>query len=271
MAEISDLFWRDGFVIVRSLFSSADITTYREAALARVNRVGDLLSDPVLRQALLAPALLEVVRQLIGPDICYFGDSSAMIGATAAGFHKDNVDKDDPGGPDWQSRYPLVRFGLYTQNHQGAPDGLDVRQGSHHHCSTRVGRHVYIDTRPGDVVIWNLRTTHSGGGMTVRGRPVDPESVAGKILRRLPALRDRPQQKRVALFGTFAAPGSHLERYIDYLRTRKYAVTGWEASPYDEEALHLARDRGVAIRNMNAELLRNPPTSVHMEHVPLPY
>jgi hypothetical protein len=271
MTDIADTFWHDGFVIVRGLLAEAEVMAYREAAQQHGERGGDLLSHPVLRQALLHPALLGVVRQIIGPDLCYFGDSSAMVGSTIPGFHKDNVDKGDPNGPDWRSRYPLVRFGIYTQNHDGAPDGLDVRRGSHDHCSTRVGAHVYIDTRPGDVVFWNLRTTHSGGGMTVRGRPVDPESIVGKILRRLPALRDRPGPERVALFGTFGAPGAHLDRYLAYLRTREYAVALWRASHYDEDALRFAGERGVTVRDMRRDIEENPPRAIHVDHVPLPY
>jgi hypothetical protein len=271
VTEVSDQFWRDGFVIVRDLFAPSEIAVYRKAARNRADSIADLLCDPTLREALLARRLLELIRELIGPDICYFGDSSAMRGDAIPGFHKDNADKDDAAGPDWQGRYPLVRFGIYTQNHDRRPDGLDVRRGSHDHCSTRIGKHVYIDTRPGDVVIWNLRTTHSGAGMTVAGRPVDPESLAGKILRRLPALRDKPREERVALFGTFGAPGPHLGRYIAYLRTRQYAVAGWLASRYDEAALGFARDRGVAVRDMRREIEREPPASLHAGHVPLPY
>ena len=271
MDALADRFWEDGFILVRRLFAPEEVATFRARALARTNRRGDLLSDAELRRLLLDQRLLGVVRQLIGEDVVYFGDSSAMIGDTAPGFHKDNVDKDDPNGPDWRGRYPLVRFGVYTQNHVRAPDGLDVRAGSHLHCSTRVGRHVYLQTSPGDVVFWNLRTSHSGGGMTVMGRPLNPESIVGKVMRRLPALRDKPQSERVAMFGTFGAPSPQLDRYIAYLRTRLYAVEGWKASPYDEAALAAARAAGLVVRDMGREIEADPPAVVRAEHVPLPY
>ena len=153
----------------------------------------------------------------------------------------------------------------------GKPNGLDLRQGSHMHCSTTVGKHVYADTRVGDAVIWNLRTSHSGSAMTVRGRPIDPESVVGKVLRRLPVLRDKPKDQRVAFFGTFGAPGAHLDRYVEYLRTRQYAVDGWRASHYEKAAIAEANGKGVAVRNMRLELGERPPQKVSVRHFPLPY
>lgn len=269
--DISPTFWRDGFVIVRGLFSVGEVTVFREEALKVDDLRLDLLSIPRLRTVLLDDRLLSAVRSLVGQQVVYFGDSSVSVGEAAAGFHKDNPDKFDPAAPDWTGRYPLIRFGIYTQSHKGRPDGLDLRRGSHEHCSTRMGEHVYADTEPGDVVIWNLRTSHSGCGMTVKGRPVDPESIAGKILRRLPALRDRPQVRRVALFGSFGAPGAHLERYIAYLKTRRYAVDQFIASRHDAEALALARAKGVLVRDMRAEVQERPAAQIHATHVPLPY
>ena len=268
--EPAEVFWRDGFIVVRDLLPSSEAEAFRQDALLDpTNR--DLLCHPSLRKLLLNDRLLEVIKSLIGPKLVYFGDSSINIGDTDAGFHKDNPDKDDPEAPDWQSKYPLVRFGIYAQNHMRKPNGLDLRQGSHEHCSTTVGKHVYADTRIGDAVIWNLRTSHSGSGMTVSGRPIDPDSVVGKVLRRLPVLRDKPAVKRVAFFGTFGAPGAHLDRYVEYLRTRQYKVDGWKRSHYEESAIAEANDQGITVRNMRLELEARPPQNVSVQHFPLPY
>lgn len=270
--KLAQQFWKDGFVIVRSLFSSKEILEFRRAALDRTNRRADLLSSPELRNAILNPRVLSVFRELLGSDdLVYFSDSSTSIGPTDAGFHKDNVDKSDPNGPDWRGRYPIVRMGIYTEDHSRHPEGLDLRRGSHNIVSSKDGQHVQADTRLGDVVFWNLRTSHSGGAMKFLGRPVNPESVAGKVLRRLPMLRDKHTGERVALFATIGARGEHLDRFVSYLKTRCYAVEGWNASVYDEHALQAAEAAGIEIRNMRVEIANEPPRIVNRGHVPLPY
>lgn len=269
--DIPRIFWRDGFVILRGLFTPAEVLSMREEALGLDNLNLDLLSIPGLRGVLLDDRLLDVVRSLIGDHLVYFGDSSVWRGTAVPGFHKDNPDKFDSNAPDWKGRYPLVRFGIYTQSHKGKPDGLDLRRGSHEHCSIEVGEHVYAETEPGDVVIWNLRTTHSGGGMTLGGRPINPNSVAASVLRKLRILHDKPQATRVALFGTFGAPSTHLERNIAYCKTRRFAVDMFLAQRYDTEALSLARMKGVEVRDMKAEATALDPSTVHVLHRELPY
>lgn len=193
------------------------------------------------------------------------------IGGANSGFHKDNPDKFDKNAPDWKGRYTLVRFGIYTQDHKGKPDGVDLRERSHEHCSTTIGKHVYADTSPGDVVCWNLRTSHSGGGMTVMGRPIDPESIIGKVLRRVPMLRDPIKVQRVALFWSYGNQSSHLERFITYLKTRKFAVDSWMAQNYSQAVIDEANAAGLRVRYVRPELEANPPKQVTVRHIDPPY
>jgi len=269
--DLASDFWRDGFVIARDLFSPPEVAGMRYQGMQLDDYNLDLLSVPALRAVLLDDRLLALVRSLIGSELMYFGDSSVSVGAAFPGFHKDNPDKFDPRAPDWQGRYPLVRFGIYTQSHKGRPDGLDLRRGSHEVCSDTFGEHVYADTEPGDVVIWNLRTSHSGGAISVMGRPIDPGTFAARVLRKLPVLCDRQPEKRLALFGTFGAPGPHLERYMAYLKTRKYAVDQFLAQRHDPDALALARSKGVIVRDMKAEVNDHPAPQLNLRHVALPY
>lgn len=269
--SLAEQFWNDGFAIIRNAFSPEEVAAWRRAAFERVDRTADLLSDPALRQYLLDDRLLEVVRSLIGEEIIYFGDSSTVFGDNVGPFHKDIVDKDDPNGPDWNGRYTVIRLGLYTQPHAGLPNGLNIRRGSHNVCSDSVGEFVYADTNVGDLVVWSLRTTHAGGGMTVFGQPIDPATPFGWVLRRAPLLRDRPKTERLVLFSSFGAPGPHLDRFVAYLRTRQYAVDGWRKSRYDEEAIAAAEAKGVIVRDMCRDLEINPPNNVTAHHVPLPY
>jgi hypothetical protein len=269
--DIAEQFWRDGFVIVRNVFSPEEVASWRRAAIDRVDRKADLLCDPVLRTYLLDDRLLAVVRALIGDDIVYFGDSSTCFGDNVGPFHKDIVDKGDPNGPDWRGRYTVIRLGLYMQSHRGLPNGLNIRRGSHNVCSDSVGEFVYVDTNVGDLVVWSLRTTHAGGGMTVFGRPINPATPLGWVLRRAPMLRDRPMTERVVLFSSFGAPGPHLDRFVAYLGTRRYAVERSRASTYVEQAIAAAEAKGVMVRAMGGDLDVDRLTKVNVDHVPLPY
>lgn len=270
---VHEQFWKDGFVIIRGVFSREEALDLRARAL-RHPPLADLLSQPGLRPLLLDQRILQSVRTLLGPQVVYFQDSSVAVGDTPAGLHKDCVDRDDARGPDWAGRYPIVRVGVYLQDHVGLPGGLDLQRGSHNVPGLRGGEHVYADSQLGDVVIWNLRTNHSGSAvMLTRGnRPLDPARLGTRLLRRVPlGLLKRHPQTRVAVFMTFGAPGEHLERFIAYLKTREYAVAGWQASPLTDEMRTLAESAGVQVRDMLREMRDHPPPYVSRAHRPLAY
>ncbi len=267
-----DEFWANGFSIVPRVFREEEVARWREAAILHPQRT--LLADPTLRELMLDSRVLKLARTILGDDdLVYFGDSNAVVGNPAAGFHKDNVDKSDPKGPDWVGRYPLIRFGLYTQDHVSDPGGLDLRKGSHLVATVTDGKYVAARTGVGDLVIWNLRTSHSGDTMVLRGnRAVSPASLAGKVLRRASCgMLKKPQAVRAAIFWTFGLRGAHLDRYIAYLKTRRYAVDRWATDVYDPAALKAAEDAGVFVRPVRSELEADPPARVYENHFPLAY
>jgi hypothetical protein len=271
-----------GYLIVRQLFTPAEVSDIRRIALdlPLEERHRDLLSLPTLRHVLLDERLLRVFRTLVGPELVYYGDSTVSINALSHGFHKDNPDRNDPNGPDWKSDYPLWRCGIYTQSHKGQPNGLDLRRGSHVLTSLHEGEHVQADTEPGDVVFWNGRTTHSGYGITFRGRPIDPTSLAGKMLWKVRAIRNNPkvrvlraksQLDRVVLFASLSAPGPHLERFILSMKSREYGVKMALDQRHDAEALAAAESAGITIRDMKREVTERPHHVVRADHWQLPY
>lgn len=270
MLKLSD-FWANGVAIVRGVFSPGEVSRARECAAAHDGE--DMLTVRELRAIMLDERVLSIARTVLGSDeLVYFGDSNAMVGETAPGFHRDNADKADGAAPDWIGRYPLIRFGLYTRDHSSLPGGLDVRVGSHLDVAER-GSYVAADTREGDLVLWNLRTLHSGSTMRMlTGAPVDPSTVIGKVLRRWPmGLLREADCLRIAMFWTFGVPGPHLERYIAYLKTRTYAVDRWLAASYDADALREAASSGVSVRNVRDELDGLDRGALHEDHVPIAY
>ena len=60
--DLPTTFWRDGFVIVRGMFSRPEVAAMREAGLQLRNHSLDLLSIPELRGVLLDDRLLALVH-----------------------------------------------------------------------------------------------------------------------------------------------------------------------------------------------------------------
>jgi hypothetical protein len=259
-------YWRRGFTLVRGVFGADEIERLRESAQRTREHPGDLLTNPELRHVLLDPRLARVVSRLLGARPIYFGYSSVRFGADGRGYHKDNADRSDGSAPDWRGPYTLLRCGLYLQDHSRHSGGLNVRDGSHNQPDVRRGRTVYLASRPGDLVVWNLRTSHSANGIVLRGLrglPVPPDSV-----KHLPNWLISPfERERIAVFMTFAKDGPHFQRYLRYLKTRRYMVDLWRASsplPVDLPAHDLE------IRDVWPAMSGDPEAGKNVEHAPLP-
>jgi hypothetical protein len=245
---------RDGYVVARGLFREDEILDLRERALALARRHHgeafvdkpipvDLLSEPLFRPVVLDPRVLGLARRLIGPRLVYCGDSKVTTLAIRGRFHKDSspagvwpsahgYDPFDPAdGP-----YDVLRIMIYLQDHRRFAGNLRIRRGSHRNPTVHYvtwprdlyfwmsgrlrsfprlprGKRINLNTAPGDVVAFNLRTSHGINAIRLHALPdlcLDP-----KIERLVPRpLRAPEADPRVALMITLAAPGIHLERYI---------------------------------------------------------
>ena len=259
---------RDGFAVIRRVFTDTDIAALRTAvddAVARSDRlhpenatltpthhiaVGDLLAYSELKAfdyVVFNQRVLEVIRSVLGDQIVYFGDSSMQTGQGARGFHKDSVHRNDSAGSDWTSSYNLVRFGLYLQDHAQHSGGLKVRVGSHRVASDRVGTALNLSTNAGDLAIWKLTTSHSGN--VVRPRFLPELTLHPGIESRLPSFLRTPEADvRMSIFGTFGAPGIHLDTYLNYISARKDFECHYAHSIFTKVARELAAARGVELR-----------------------
>ncbi|MGH8196245.1 MAG: phytanoyl-CoA dioxygenase family protein [Woeseiaceae bacterium] len=259
-------FWRDGYIVVPTVFShsiidQAKAALLREAEAANLHRtasprLGSLgfpksaAAYPAARDLMFSDSVVSVVAQLLGHRPIYFGDSSVNYGSGYTGWHKDNrvSDRKDGAAPDWQGDYDLIRVGIYLQDCAAHSGGLLVRAGSHNDAprlpawarngkgrlpafarranafrSRFYGEARFVNTMKGDMVVWTLRTTHAGHAVRIKGLPkllLDPrmQQVVPKFLQ-VPI--DGP---RLAIFATFARPGSHYQRYREYIVGRDYFV-----------------------------------------------
>jgi hypothetical protein len=257
-----------GYTVVRGLFEPEEVRRLRAIAqntVAQAEReghvasdpgsegtirsgAGDLLSLPSLRHVLLDPRVLGVVAELLGGQPQYFGDSSFRIGKNGVrGWHRDNVNRRRwRGGPDWQDPYPLLRCGLYLQDQSRHSGGLALRPRSNRPGLVRPTLPKLVDAGPGDLVVWELRTVHSGEAVRLRGLPDLP--LHPRLQTLLPdGVRLPDDGERIVMFMTFARPGDHLDHYIDYLKSRDYMQAAWAGSRFEPEVWEQAERAGLHV------------------------
>jgi hypothetical protein len=273
-----DAFRKRGYVLARQVLDVQEVQRLRSLAKEAVaegereGRIsptrgregtlcngGDLLGIPTLRHILLDPRVLGIVRELLGGEVVYFGDSNLRIGKNGErGWHRDNVDRRrywhlDSGsgrrwgsGPDWEGEYPILRCALYLQDQARYSGGLALRPCSNRSGFLRPTLPMLVDAHIGDLVAWELKTVHSAEVARLRwlrGFPLHP-----RVQTWLPqSMRVPEQTSRTVLFMTFARPGPHLDRYLDYLKSRDYMEAQWASSRFGLEALGEAERSGLRV------------------------
>ena len=262
----------DGYLLVEKVFSPTEIEQFRKLAYeqyeidkskkldfqlpnlptkAKYNK-GDLLSKEKLHPILLDDRILSIAKTILGSDdLIYFGDSSYQIGTGLRGFHRDNIDRTDLNGPDWQGEYTLIRLGIYLQNHKEYSGGLKIKAGSHKNVD---GKAVFVGNEIGDVAVWSLKALHSGNAVRIKFFPNLSINKAGRE-GMIPAFLKKDQQhERISLFMTFALKSSHLDRYIkEYSLKRNDTLDNLRASKYSGNALELAKQKHVEVMKLVPE------------------
>ena len=259
----------DGFAVVKGVFTLDEVVGMRTACadvFARTEgKAGDLATYPELRRVLLDDRILAIARAVFGDEIVYFGDSNFYANSRFdRHIHSDaRADDDDPA----RSDYPILRMGIYLQDHAFHSNGLKVRPGSHRSVfwtprnllrlagvggkPLSVGafrpRWFYnVPTEPGDVVFWNLRTHHSGHA--IRLRMFDDLALPPALESLLPARVTRPMPRdRYALFMSWGRASAALDAYIKQIGYQNSAK--WQRSTFDSSAVREAfAKKGVTLR-----------------------
>jgi hypothetical protein len=95
-----------------------------------------------------------------------------------------------------------------------------------------------------------------------------PPSIAD----RLPKFFFAPSERdRVGLFLSFGLNDAHLERFIAYLKKRKYMIPIWKNSKYMPEVEESAKQKGVILRKVWEEIKDEEGLGVNELHAPIPY
>jgi hypothetical protein len=189
--------------------------------------IGDFLIKPMIK-LLLDPRIVQIAKTILGGTPVHFGESNYQVGVGDRGFHRDGVDRVYPIGSDWDDDYKIIRIGVYLQDHDKFSGGLKVQAGSHKKAS---GKRILLDSKAGDVAVWDLRTYHSGNSVRLKYFPNLP--LGCRIENRLPSwLIMEEEQERIGCFMVFGLDNKHLHRHIekhykikfqDYIKIQKYS------------------------------------------------
>jgi len=270
--EIAKEFKEHGWVLVKGVFSKDEIEELRgKVEATRANgHLGDVLSNSLLNKLLYDVRLIDIFKNMLPGQPVYFGDGNFLLDNKDYGFHKDNPDRNDPNGPDWEGDYNIFRAGIYLQNHAKYSGGVLLRDKSFKSISTRVGKSFNVPIEPGDVAVWNLRTTHSGNAKLFKLFPgiiINP-----KYYGLIPKFLFKSQKKkRIGIFLTIAREGKNLDRYLQYLKSRQYAVAYWQNSVYNPEIIAKAEQNGLKILDMHEEVKNIDVKTLNYQHKDIPY
>ena len=271
-------FRRDGFAVVRGVFSPDEAEAIRRDAIGEIERLeplgltwadegpigkakhplGDMLTFEPFRRVLLHKRLLAVVGQVLGGTPAFWGESSVVVGSFggARAWHTDAYHTNVSKGP----VYPMVRCGIYLQDITDFSGGLLVRPGTHLReprfppklarldtTMMYAGSHCkQVDSRPGDLVIWDMRLVHAGEALRAKFAPNLGLPIT--VQNRLPASACLPEQReRVVMFPTFGLPGADMDSWLDYQRGQAYMQKIWKASRFSQDVWSQAEAAGLTL------------------------
>jgi hypothetical protein len=166
----------DGVFVVRSALSQAEIGALREILLRHLPRRGLRFSlgrtqpnaagtVPELAFIFAHPRILTVVKQVLGEsDVVFTGHCDIHMNMLS-GWHKDSGETVPGGyftGPYMTSTDCRVfKVAIYLQD-TGRRDGFTARLGSHRETDLSVGKEISVQSRTGDIVVFDVRITHTG-------------------------------------------------------------------------------------------------------------
>lgn len=237
-----------GWLLVKNVFTAEEIDVFRAYAENDKDHKGDLLSAEHLSKIISDKRIIDIFKECTGSEkLVYFGDSTLSYNTSLSGFHKDSKDRDNVDSVEFKDKnYSLLRLGVYLQDHSKHSKGLCLRSDSHLHHSIEKGKIINVKSEVGDVIVWKLTTTHSPNAEIISLFP--NHAFHPGVTKRLPDfLKKKSISPRLAVFMGFGVDDHYTKDYVDYLKTREYAIVRWKNSDYDEVAISAMERENVEV------------------------
>ncbi len=262
---------RDGFILLRNVLTSDEIDKMRSAIYEYLNNndiahkgfLGDKKSGrwslvqpdalnliPDMRWILRNSLIKDVMTLLLGETPAYCHHSDAHFN-WIGGWHRDSIAKasyfdfcanNDIFSEEATTGYRVYKVAIYFQDHTQNKGGLNVCPGSHR-CDgpkTDFPNEQHIDTRKGDVIIFNTKLYHRG--LTDKQIVKSPAFLQG--------------EDRMSIFYTFGVQNKYT---VDFVRG-----TMWRQNR------QLGRKNYVLSEELRQELLTQGFEIIPLEPNPMP-
>ena len=170
-----DRFKRDGFLLLRNVFSAAEVERFIAAGKG-ASRTADLFTMPALEGFWSDSRLVQIAKLLLGGTVTFFGEASYLKevfkpGEAVHGRHLHHDAKGTPGHlfsrqhEPTDEPYPIIRFAVYLQDHANFSGGLKLVPGSHQFNSANFNEDELscydVPSKPGDLVVFCNKILHS--------------------------------------------------------------------------------------------------------------
>lgn len=283
--EQKRFFEEEGYLQLKNFFNKEEVEQLIKAA--REKHMGDTIMHEEFLGVTLNTRTASVIRELLGKEVLYPGLSFARTGDKPAkfgsrGYHSDAAYENY----DFLKPYPIINSGIYLQDHVNYSGGLKLIPRSHTRpcifvrtvpdalkriikallkgdfiAAMRIfdlSRSVNIDNEPGDLLIWSMRTHHSGYGR--RPKLLKNLSIHPIIEDLLPGflfLKDNPD--RDVILTVYGAPGKIFEEYMNIQKRKAHRKEHFKHSNMTKpQVLKKAKAVGITIRNDGYEYATNP-------------
>ena len=257
-----------GYLVIKDFFSAENVEKLRALCLSDDFKsndgviLGDIITHDKFRNIIFTDKLINFLKELLGGNLCYICDGTARgddkpLTKSARKFHSDSRADDF----DFQKTYSIYRLGIYLQDTNHYSGGLKVREKSHKRLCVDHGtffeglyRFVKyfqryrkftpisftfgknIETKAGDLVVWNMRLHHSGHA--VRLKFFSKFSLPPFVENWVPKFLVKPEQdKRCVLFFAFGGASDYLDDYGFYIKKHESNISHWEYSNFSDEKL----------------------------------
>ena len=223
-----------GFAVIRDVLRRDEVDRVRDALRMYLIRGGSRLglgktqpnasvALPDLASVFAHERIVALVKSVLGEDkVVFTGHCDAHMNMLS-GWHKDSG---EAFGGYFRGDYfhasdcRVYKVGIYLQD-SDRRSALRVRLGSHQSASIRRGDELQIDTRVGDIVMFDVRLSHTG-------QQPDPIEKAIKAINVLFTRNDRTREdsrlasalkaaywrvvgrkERLSVFFTYGSPNAH--------------------------------------------------------------
>jgi hypothetical protein len=250
----------DGCFVVRNVLAPDEVSRLRSIIKARLDRGGERFSlgktqpnaavgIPELSFAFAHEKILSVFKSIYGQDRVVFTGHCDVHMNMLSGWHKDSG---EAMGGYFRGDYfnardcQVHKVAIYLQD-ATPEDGLTVRLGSHHNPDLKAGREAKLETKAGDLVIFDVRLNHvgqlpdpfekvlKGVNAYLNGRDRTKEDVAAvqavkNIYWKLVGRRDR-----LSIFFTYGVPNNFTYdfSYYNIVRQQKQTKVVESDLPHD--------------------------------------